>query len=34
MEDVADSPVGFGETELSDCLPLQIIAPSALTTLA
>ena len=28
MEDAVDFSVGFGETEVSDCLPLQIIAPS------
>nr|POE50963.1 hypothetical protein CFP56_31118 [Quercus suber] len=34
VEDVADFFVGSGEAELSDCLPLQIIAPSVSTTLA
>ena len=29
MEDVVDFSVGFGEIELTDCLPLRIIAPSA-----
>ena len=31
VEDAADFSVGFGETKLFDCLPLQIIAPSAST---
>ena len=34
VEDVADFSMGFGETELTDCLPLRIIAPSASTTSA
>ena len=34
VEDVADILVGFGESELSDCLPLQIIVPSVSTILA
>ena len=34
MEDAANISIGFGETELLDCLPLQIIAPSASTNLA
>uniref|UniRef100_A0A7N2M4C3 Uncharacterized protein n=1 Tax=Quercus lobata TaxID=97700 RepID=A0A7N2M4C3_QUELO len=34
VEDVADFSTGFGETELTDCLPLRIIAPSASTTSA
>ena len=28
MEDAVDFSVGFGETEVSDCLPLQTISPS------
>ena len=31
VEDAADFSMGFGEAELSNCLPLQIIALSALT---
>ena len=31
VEDVTDFSVGFGDTELSVCLSLQIIAPSAST---
>ena len=34
MEDIANFSVGFGVTELTNCLPLRIIASSALTTLA
>ncbi|KAM3760922.1 hypothetical protein ACB098_01G229800 [Castanea mollissima] len=34
VEDAADFLVGSGEAELSECLPLQIIAPSASTTSA
>ena len=29
MEEVVDFSAGFGETELTDCLPLRIIASSA-----
>ena len=34
VKDVVDFFVGFGETEVSDCLPLQIIDPSVSTNLA
>ena len=34
VEEVGDFSVGVGETELTDCLPLRIIAPSASSTLA
>ena len=34
VEDVANFSVGFGETKLTNCLPLRIIAPSASTTSA
>ena len=33
MEDVVDFSVGVGETEMSDCLLLQTIAPSVATNL-
>ena len=32
VEEVGDFSAGFGETELIDCLPLRIIAPSASST--
>ena len=31
VEDVVDFSVGLGETEVSDCLPLQTIAPTVST---
>ena len=34
MEDAVDFSVGVGETEVSDCLPLQTIVPSVATNLA
>ena len=34
VEDLVDFSMGFGETELTDCLPLRIIAPSASSTSA